>query len=188
MTRSEALLAALEQVGDNISGVDNRIDQAISLLENNSYEHAAEMRAALVEHGKSIEDAGQSLANGLIVSSVLAVTGNAFNNIFNKVIDIAIQRGKSEAQTIQLVSSIFSLQQRHGPMEYNFIVDRSYAQDTTTDERRTLINGLIHSGFMEDDNEEYPQKLFMDEDRYDEFFEIYSAAYGITQIENNLEE
>lgn len=182
MTRSEALLAALEQVGENISSVDERIDRAISILENNHYEHAAEMRAAIEAHGASVKDAGKYLSDGLIVASVLAIGGF----VVNKIIDLSIQRGKSEAQIIQLVDSIYSLQERHGPMEYGFILERSYAESTTTDERRTLINGLVASGFLEDNNAEYPGKLAVNADHYESFVEICLEVYGVTQITHSL--
>lgn len=184
MTRTEALLAALQQVGDNISGVDDRLDQAINILESNRYEHAAEMRAALEEHGKNIKGAGESLMVGLIASTVIGIG----SLIFSKIIDVAIQRGKSDAQIIQLVTSIFSLQQRHGPMDYNFILERSYAEGTTTDERRTLINGLVASGLLEDDSDKYQGKLVMNDDLYDEFIQLCLEGYGLVQIENDVEQ
>jgi hypothetical protein len=137
------------------------------------------MRAALDEHGKNIKSAGESLMVGLIASTVIGIGGL----IFNKILDVAIQRGKLDAQIIQLVTSIYSLQQRHGPMDYDFILERSYAEGTTTDERRTLINGLVASGLIEDDNELYQGKLVINDDHYEEFMQICLTGYGLVQIE-----
>jgi hypothetical protein len=184
-TRNEAMLDALQQVDDSITGVDERLSEAVNILERSNYEHAAEMKGAALEHGVSIETAASTLEGGLVAhgksiesagdslvaSVIIYAVGSIATSMTDKLMTFVIEAAKSNNQMIEMVNSIWLLQQKYGAMDYNFVLDRSYASKTTTDERRTILNGLIMMRIIEDNHLNDANLLTIDEDS--DMFQAY---------------
>lgn len=47
-----------------------------------------------------------------------------------------------------LINSIQSLQARYAFLSYEFILERSFAQGATRDERQNVLNELLHDGIV----------------------------------------
>lgn len=176
-SRSEALLEALQQVDSSIVGIDARISEAVRILENSNNEHATAVKEAARIRGESLNKAVNTGVGGLIVVAVINIIGS----VIETVLKLAIERAKTNAQEIEIVESIWLLQQKYGAMTYNFALKRSYANNSTTDERRTLLNGLIMAGIIQDNYQGDPNLLFIDKDA-DEFIEFYSWVEQIAGV------
>lgn len=104
-------------------------------------------------HGKSIEKAGSDfvaglvggaavLAGGMIVGGVLKIFGDLF---------LVLKEQAEETQKkINMIESIMALQNKYGPMEYDFVAQRSFAVSSTLEERQTILNGLIFDEIVQE--------------------------------------
>lgn len=170
-TRAEALLEALEQVDDSIVGVDNRIAEALQIIENNNSEHAQSIIEAADLHGKTVEKAGSDIAEGLIVGAAVFCVGL----IHISLINLVIQRTTANRQFVQMFDSVVCIFRKNGPtIPYDFVLKRSYAEGTTSEERQTLLNGLIYLGIVEDNYNGEPEILYLDPDS-DHIAAIYNS-------------
>jgi len=166
VTRTEALIEALEKVDDSVTGTGNRIESAIQILEESGSEHSSVIREALESHGQAAENLGRDIkksgANievGLIVSSVLLAGAYFFSTILTRINERSIAN-KQFVQMFDLVVCLF--EKYESELSYEFVLERSYAEDTTTEERQTLLNGLIHYGVIEDNYDGEADMLYLD--------------------------
>ena len=118
------------------------------------------VKEAADSHGRSIERAGNDIMSGLIVGAVVLIGGLAIGGL----VKLAMQRGLEIRRKTQMITSILSLHEKHGAMSYDFVLERSYAEDTDTEERRTLLNGLIAEGIVIDGHLGDPDLLTIDAD------------------------
>ena len=184
MGHAKALLEALEQVDSTVFGIDERLQAAMEIMERNSadeisaihdsadrtsrrFEAAAQeqsraLQVAANEHGKIVTRAGQSIAEGLIVGSTVLVGGLIVSRLMNTIIEYALVVGRMVRQEIQMVDSILKLQENYGSMTYRFVVQRSYAEDSTNEERQNILNGLIAEGVVIDKYQGKNNQLFID--------------------------
>ena len=195
-SRSEALLEALQQIGSSVEGSGAKLEAAIGLLENSNYEHAADMRHAFEGHGESLEraaeshgrsieslgtdirKAGRDIESGLEVIGIFCLVGIALVAQAG-AITAGLEQMKSNRQYVQMVDSILELQSKYGAMNYKFVLKRSFAEGSTKGQRRTILNGLIFSGVVNDCHNSIPNQLFIDEasDAYLNFRDWESEAF-----------
>ena len=96
----------------------------------------------------------------MIGSAVIHVAGGIFGTIF----EIIRERAFEIRRKTDVIQSLIALQRKHGPVKYKFAVDRSFAQGTDREMRRTIVNGLIYEGIIEEDTSSSPPRLWIDED------------------------
>ncbi|MDW3224161.1 MAG: hypothetical protein R8G34_14990 [Paracoccaceae bacterium] len=152
--------------GEILDGVEaytasaDRISEASETFELTVNGMRVALDDAAEKHGRSLERAANDVAGGLIVSSVINVAGAAIGGLFK----LALDRQKEAVQRIQIIDSVVKLHDTHGPMDYDFLVQRSYAQDTGKKKRRTLINGLIFEGILYEEEVDGVMKVLVDDD------------------------
>ena len=167
------LLEALDQVDDSITDINDRLAAATQILEESRREHSIAIRdaadaqslaakQAAQELGSNVSEAGKSIRDGFIVGAAalgfLALLGFAVS----KIADLSREQDLSQRQRFQLFDSIVRLFKEYGPMTYEFVLERSYAEGADTEKRRSLLNELIHHGVIADNYNGDPKMLFLD--------------------------
>lgn len=160
----EGLSGEILDSTDTLSDSTDRMVEATDRMTENVEYYVNGVRVSLDDaagrHGKSIEKAGGDILVGLIGGAAVLAGGLAIGGL----IKVAMQRSKEACQRIQIIDSIISLHDTHGAMDYDFVVARSYAVDTTSEERQTMINGLMYEGIIIETQIDGQMKLIVDED------------------------
>ena len=151
----------LEDLNDNVEGLSGEILDSAEAY-SNSADRIAEttetfelaingMRVAMDDaaekHGRSIKRAASDIEGGLFVSGVLHLLGAVFGAAAQAA-PLIRENNIEAAQRVQIIGSVLDLINAQGPLDYEYLVKRSYAQDTRKGDRRTLINGLIWEGIL----------------------------------------
>ncbi|SEN54948.1 hypothetical protein SAMN04488077_12023 [Roseovarius tolerans] len=133
----------LEDLNDNVEGLSGEILDSAEAY-SNSADRIAEAKE---KHGRSIKRAASDIEGGLVVSGVLHLLGAVFGAAAQAA-PLIRENNIEAAQRIQIIGSVLDLIDAQGPLDYEYLVKRSYAQDTRKGDRRTLINGLIWEGIL----------------------------------------
>lgn len=156
----EGLTGDIRDGAETYAASADRIAEASETFELTVNGARVALDEAAEKHGRSLERAASDVAGGLIVSSIINVGGTAIGGI----VKLALERQKEAVQRIQIIDSVVKLHDTHGPMDYDFLVKRSFAPNTGKKKRRTLINGLICEGILYEEQIDGAMMVLLDED------------------------
>lgn len=129
----------------------NRYNES-QIQSSEGIERAAEHHGEqLIEASKSIESAGDSILAGLVGGAAILVGGISslfIGGVTLFAIKLLLERIKETNKKTDIIKSILKLQSIYPYLTYRFVIDRSFAEGSTTEERQTLFNQLISEGFV----------------------------------------
>lgn len=158
-TRSEALTEALEKVDSSITDINEKISEAVKIMEYERSEHALAIKENHLRHSESMKEAVETSFHGLIIFGVLTLIAP----IINERRQENLRALNETIRTIEIYSSFISLQDKYGAMKYRFVLKRIYASNSTKDERAQTINLLIMMNVIQDNYQNDPDLLYIDE-------------------------
>jgi len=122
----------------------NREMERLTDAEQNNTDALQRYGEGQIQASDNIKKAGRDIAGGLIVSSVISLV----SGVVSKGIEQFVERVKEINRKTELINSIIKLQEIHQYLTYRFVIERSYASNTTNEERQTILNGLISDGIV----------------------------------------
>ena len=102
---------------------------------------------ALQKHGDAQIEASQTIERA-IKSFDSGIEGGVFMLLFGGLIAALYKRVKEINKKTDLIKSILKLQEKNECLSYNFIIERSFAEGSTKEERQNIINELIYDGII----------------------------------------
>jgi hypothetical protein len=122
----------LENLQFEIENLSNRMTEGSEALQKQGDNQV--QAAEIISNGLS--NLGGDLIAAAVVGGFLSLAGKATGLIIGQLVEI---RRKTD-----MIKSIQKLQERHAPLSYDFIVERSYVQGASKDVRQNLLNQLLH--------------------------------------------
>ncbi len=130
-----------------MSDATDRLAQQVEYTFNGmsvSFEKAAD------RHGKSIEKAGGDFVAGLVGGAAVLAGGIIVGGLLGIFGDLLKERAEEIQKKIQMIKLIIALQEKYGPMDYDFVAKRAFAVSSTLEERQTILNGLIFDKIVQE--------------------------------------
>lgn len=90
-------------------------------------------------------------------SRILIETSNDIKDVFTNLIgaiflggilSALLQKAKEINMKTELIKSILKMQEKHENLRYEYILERSYAENANKEDRQNIINGLIYDGIL----------------------------------------
>lgn len=139
-TYSPQMADALDKHGENIESAADTLEKALS-------QHGKDIKTASSTFGKDINSAADTILSA-VVTGIGGLIGAAFIHgtmqITQKLFELLIDKVRERAQLTQLLNSLDSLTKQSDRISYDRAAKMSFAERTTTEDRITLLNNLIH--------------------------------------------
>jgi len=182
----------LEDMSGDVQDLSRAIeDHSTSFTVNGVEVHSPDILGAssqlddgLRAHGKSMESAADSLVGAV----ALGIGGLISAALVNGVVQAALQTREANeavllemARLIQILESLENLIERKGRISFDEAVKKTYATGTTTEDRITLINNLIHQQYVVEVEEIDEEDFLLVDKGSEDYEEFWTRVEAIKQ-------
>src|SRR5207247_4989565 len=158
-TRKE-LLEQLEYEIEQLSGTVTEGSEALATSAEALDRHGETQLEAAKIISRGLTSASSEMIGAMFLGGFLWLTGKAVGTVVGALIDRVREINKKTA----MIKSIQTLQGRHAPLTYEFIVERSIAEGASKDERQNILNELLHDGIVSSKVSEDGESLCIESD------------------------